>query len=133
METLFLLKDPATLAEFNLLGHAAEMFRVIDSEQRRFSLKGIKLTVTAFCEPKIQVGNKSPWKTLRLTVRLLHAHNTKTHINLWVTVDRTTKITTVNYGADDSFSYTKQTGRYKSFQKIAYSIVCRLVQRQSLE
>lgn len=133
MEKLFLIKDPEILAEFNLLGHAAEMFRVIDSEQRRVSLKGIKLTVTTFCEPKIQASNKSPWKTLRLTVRLLHTHGVKTHINLWITVDRTTKITTVKYGTDNSFPYTKQSSRYKAFPSIANSIVACLVLRQSLK
>lgn len=133
METLFLLKDPATLARFDLLCHATEMMSLIDTEKTLNNLEGIKLTVTAFCKPEVQASNKCPWKTLRLTVRLLHSHGDKTHINLWITVDKTTKTTTVEYGAGNTFSYKKQTRKNEAFPRIANSILAGLVQRQSLK
>ncbi len=94
MEKLFLLKDPATLARFDLLRHAADMMHEIDSEQLKLGLKGIKLTVTAYCEPSLQANSGHLWKTVRFAVRLLRSHRTKVHLNVSLTVDQTTHITT---------------------------------------
>jgi hypothetical protein len=134
MEKLFLIKDPEILAEFNLLGHATEMFRVIDSEQRRVSLKGIKLTVTAYCEPNIQADSGHLWKTVRFAVRLLKAHRSKIHLDISLTVDQDIHVTTCTCDSGTnciSMFYNKQNECNDAFQKVAAHIVSRLQGNES--
>ncbi len=129
MEPLFLLKDPATLARFDLLHHAAEMMREIDSEHRKLGLEGIKLTVTAYCEPEVQLNNGLYWKTVRFAVRLLRAHRSKVHLDISLTVDQTTHITTgtCNDGTNcTALIYLRQDERDDAFLRMAEHIVSRL-------
>lgn len=123
LETLFLLKDPATLARFDLLHHAADMMQQIDSKRLELRLEGIKLTVTAYCESNVEADSGHLWKKVRFAVRLLRSHRSKTHLDVSLVVNQTERVTIVTYGGTKAKTYDGQSHYNEAFPRIAEDIV----------